>query len=60
MLLKVLVTGSASHRSIEVQFAFEDLLIGSAPLHLAYEVEALNLHDFKRIPGPLRDSILND
>jgi predicted nucleic acid-binding protein len=34
-----------------IQFAFEDLLIGSTALHLGYNVATLNLRDFKRIPG---------
>ena len=37
--------------AIGVQFAFEDLLIGTTALHLGYEVAKLNLRDFKRIPG---------
>ena len=37
--------------AIGVQFAFEDLLIGTTALHLGYEVATLNLRDFKRIPG---------
>ena len=34
-----------------VQFAFEDLLIGTTALHLGYEVATLNLRDFQKIPG---------
>ena len=36
---------------IEVQFVFDDLLIGATALHLGYEVATLNLRDFQRIPG---------
>lgn len=38
-------------QAIGVQFAFEDLLIGTTALHLGYEVATLNLRDFQRIPG---------
>ena len=38
-------------RAVDVQFAFEDLLIGATALHLGYEIATLNIRDFQRIPG---------
>jgi tRNA(fMet)-specific endonuclease VapC len=37
--------------ALDVQFPFEDLLIGATALHLGYEVATLNLRDFQRIPS---------
>jgi predicted nucleic acid-binding protein len=38
---------------IEIQFAFEELLIGATALHLGYEVATLNLRDFQRLANLL-------